>query len=289
MYEFISLKVRCPLCGEMLMDKDHPVDNEASIGLLIEMQGKKGAIHLSSVYGSYNYLCDLDLPKGNVASFYCPHCRQQITSQVQCLTCGALMVPFHMTMGGKVAICSRVGCKNHAVEFTDLGDALKRLYQEYGFSGKPSERPAETPADLSRQSADEFREIIESGAFLQSYCPHCLKSLIDDDMIRLEIINEKDENGMIMLSPYLNVFTSKSTVFLREHETLKDLKCPHCHRSLKLDARHCGKCGSPVARINVSARTKFIEFYICTQKGCRWHGLSSDDLNEIKIQDSMEW
>ena len=289
MYEFLSLRVKCPLCGKMLMDEEQLVDNEASIRMLIEMGGQRGTIHLSSVYGSYNYLSDIELPVGKVAGFYCPHCQQQILSNVECLTCGAPMVHFHLETGGRVAICSRVGCKNHAVEFTDLGDALRRMYQEYGFRGRMSQKPEVRPVFIEEKKVDEFKEIIESGTFLQTYCPHCLKSLIEDDMIKLDITNEKNETGVIMLSPYLNVFTSKSTVFLREHETLKDIQCPHCHQSLRQEDKHCDWCHSPVARINISARTKFITFYICTKKGCRWHGLSDDDLYEMKIEDSLEW
>jgi rRNA maturation endonuclease Nob1 len=51
----------------------------------------------------------------------------------------------------------------------------------------------------------------------------------------------------------------------------------------------CELCGSPVARISLSARSKLIDFYICSKKGCRWHGLSEDDINEIKLEDSLEW
>jgi ssDNA-binding Zn-finger/Zn-ribbon topoisomerase 1 len=289
MYEFLSLRVKCPICNELLMDEEHLVDNEASIKLNIEMGDKTGTIFLSSIYGSYNYICDIDLPSGGVASFICTHCHAQITSQVECLTCGASMVPFYLEMGGKVAICSRAGCKNHAVEFTDLSDALKRLYQEYGFRGRNYPKPEERPVIKAEKKEDEFKEIIESGTLLQTYCPHCLKSLIEDDMIKLDITNENNEEGVVMLSPYLNVFTSKSTVFLKEHETLKDLKCPHCHKSLKMEEKHCDWCGSPIAKINITARTKFIDFYICTKKGCRWHGLSDDDLYDIKIEDSLEW
>lgn len=42
MYEFLSLRVKCPICGKMLMDDEQLVDNEASIRLLIEM-GDSGA------------------------------------------------------------------------------------------------------------------------------------------------------------------------------------------------------------------------------------------------------
>jgi rRNA maturation endonuclease Nob1 len=56
-----------------------------------------------------------------------------------------------------------------------------------------------------------------------------------------------------------------------------------------LDDKNCEKCGSPVAMIAISARSKLIDFYICSKKGCRWHGLSEDDIEEIKLEDSLEW
>ena len=43
------------------------------------------------------------------------------------------------------------------------------------------------------------------------------------------------------------------------------------------------------AKINVSASSKLIDFYICTKKGCKWHGLSEEDLYSIKLEESDEW
>jgi ssDNA-binding Zn-finger/Zn-ribbon topoisomerase 1 len=286
MYELISLKLKCPVCGKSLMDDKHLVDNEPSIFLNIEIAGKKGGIHLSSIYGSYNYLANIDLPKGEVAKFSCPHCEAQITSDAECLSCGSNMVPFFLDMGGKVTICSRSGCKNHFVEFEDLSVALKKMYQEYGLAGKDDFKPDHkiTPVE---QAVDEKQEILESGTFLNSYCPHCKKSLLEDDMLKLKVHN--GEEGFLLLSPYLNVFTSKSTILLEEDKTLKDVKCWHCNKSLIPKDKQCDKCGSDVAKIAVGARTKLIDFYICTKKGCRWHGLSQDDYIDIRLQDSLEW
>jgi hypothetical protein len=87
----------------------------------------------------------------------------------------------------------------------------------------------------------------------------------------------------------MNVFSSKSTVFLPEDKVVEDLSCPHCNQSLILHDKTCEKCASPVAKINVSARTKLIDFYICTKKGCKWHGLSENDLYEIRLENSLEW
>jgi hypothetical protein len=200
------------------------------------------------------------------------------------------MVPFYLDMGGKVSICSRSGCKNHHVEFEDLSMALRKLYQEYGFRGRKypkKEQPSEQQSKTVEKPVDEHTEIIETGTFLQSYCPHCRKSLIVNDMLKLKIIN--GEEGFLLLSPYLNSFTSKSTIYLPEDKPVTDIMCFHCDASLVENDKSCGKCGSPVAKINISASSKLIDFYICTKKGCRWHGLSEEDLYSIKLEESDEW
>lgn len=272
------------------MDKEVLVDNEASIKLNVVHNSKKGIINLSSIYGSYNYTCDMDIPRDEIAEFSCPHCEEVVNSEAECLSCGAEMVPFYLDMGGKVSICARSGCKNHHVEFEDLSLALKKLYQEYGFRGRkyPKDERVEPHKIVKvEKKMNEDEAIIESGTFLQSYCPHCRKSLIENDMLKLKIIN--GEEGFLLLSPYLNSFTSKSTIFLPEDKPVTDIKCFHCDTSLVDEERNCGSCNSPIAKINVSASTKLIDFYICTKKGCKWHGLSEDDLYSIKLEESDEW
>lgn len=290
MYELMSLKVKCPVCGKSLMDHNQMIDNEPGIKLNIEVAEKNGTINLSSIYGSYNYKADIEMIKGEIAKLYCPHCTAQITSDIDCLACNAPMIPFHLDMGGKVSICSRVGCKDHKVEFEDLSIALNRLYQEYGFGAKQFTKDSDKRSSKNipeKADTDEKKETIESGTFLQAYCPHCKKSLIEDEMLKVKISN--GETGYLILSPYLNVFSSKSTVFLPEDKTIKNVSCPHCDKSIISEKMKCEICNSPVAKIEVSARTKLLDFYICTKKGCKWHGLSEDDFYDIRLEDSDEW
>lgn len=290
MYELMSLKVKCPVCGDSLMNHDQLIDNESSIKLDIEVDDKKGTINLSSIYGSYNYKSNVELTPNKVVKFFCPHCTAQIVSDLSCLSCKAPMVPFHLHMGGKVSICSRTGCKDHKVEFDDLSIALNKLYQEYGVGGEHIGMEIEKKPKkkvIRKKPTDEKKEIIESGTYLQTYCPHCKKSLVEDGMLKVKILN--GESGYLMLSPYLNVFSSKSTIFLPEDKTIRDVSCPHCDNTLISEKVKCGKCGSPVAKIAVGARTKLIDFYLCTKKGCKWHGLSEDDLYDIRLDDSDEW
>lgn len=283
----MSLRLKCVKCGRSLMDDKHKIDNEPGIRLEVDCAGNKGNIWLSSIYGSYNYKSDIDLPKDEIANFYCPECHEQIVTDAECLSCGAPMAPFYLDMGGKVSICTRSGCKNHFVEFDDLSVALRKFYQEYGFSQQDFKRERTKPVKKEEEKVDDKREIIESGTFLHSYCPHCRKSLIEDDMLKLKITNGGE--GELLLSPYMNVFSSKSTIFLSEDKTVSDVKCWHCDNSLIVHDRTCGKCGSPVAKISVTARTKLIDFFLCTKKGCKWHGLKEEDLYDIRLEDSLEW
>ena len=286
MYNFLSLNHECTYCGASFMDENNPVDNVSSIFLHIDIGKKKGDIHLSSIYGSYNYICDIECPPDELAEFSCPHCGKTLNTKTECSVCKAPLVKLILDIGGKINFCSRSGCKYHNVEFEDLNNALRKMYQEFGYQNKLSH---EIHTEEKEIPVDEDKEIIESGSFLHAYCPHCRKTLIESDMLKLKIINEQKETGYIMLSPYLNVFSSKSSVFLSEGKPVGDLRCWHCDTTLMVDDRKCGMCESPVAAISIGARSKLIDFYICSKKGCRWHGLSEEDISEIKLEDSLEW
>ncbi len=287
MYNFLSLNLNCPHCGHSLMDPETLVDNETSIMLHIDIAKKKGDINLSSIYGSYNYVSSVETPKDELAVFSCPHCGKDVNTKEECNVCKASMVTLIMDMGGKINFCSRSGCKNHNVEFEDLNNALRKMYQEFGYQSIHSHD--EVIEELIEEPVNEDQEILETGAFLYSYCPHCRRSLIESDMLKLKLVKDKNETGFVLLSPYLNVFSSKSTVFLAEGKPVGDLRCFHCDESLMVSDKNCELCGSPVAVISIGARSKLIDFYICSKKGCRWHGLSEDDINDIKLEDSLEW
>ncbi len=280
LYDFISLKVKCPNCKTSLIDKKTLIDGNPSIKVNIETRKEKGTLHLSSIYESYNIRCNIELPDNDIVKIYCPHCLAEILSNIECEDCQAEMIPFLLDVGGKVSICSRVGCKNHFLEIDNLSETLSKFYHLGDFLDHIPEGIKES---------GESKEIIESGTYLHTYCPHCNKSLIEKGLVKLKIIKENKETGFIFLSPYLNVFSSKSTVRLPEDAVVNGLECFHCNNSLIDNKERCKQCGSPAAKIAVSARTKFIDFYLCSKKGCRWHGLDEDDLHDIELEDSLEW
>jgi ssDNA-binding Zn-finger/Zn-ribbon topoisomerase 1 len=133
MAKSVSIHVKCPLCKKSLMDNEHQLHNKPSIKLNIQLGDTRGVFRLCSIYGCYDHESDLDITGVDIAEFTCPHCNQILNSVEKCEVCDAPMVPFILDIGGKVAICSRKGCKNHYVAFKDPEDAVKQFYDEYGF------------------------------------------------------------------------------------------------------------------------------------------------------------
>ena len=127
----IHVKLKCFHCGKNLMDKGFEIDNHPSIKVIIEYKEKQGILHLSSLYGSYNIDSEIEVPKGEIARFICPHCKSNLGSSRVCYECGAPMVTFESTLGGYLRICSRKGCKKHGIEFENLETELRAFYEKY--------------------------------------------------------------------------------------------------------------------------------------------------------------
>ena len=286
----ISLKVKCPVCGHSLMDKDRPVDNCPSIRLKMEIGKKTGMINLSSVWESFNYVSTIETPKKKILKLSCPHCKSEIKGKADCEVCDAPLIPLDLELGGNVCICSRMGCRNHFVKFVDFSFALKQLYIDAGYQGRPYvEDMSFIPKKEGPVSEEEEQiEIMRSGTFLQAYCPHCKKSLIEKASIKLKV-SRGGKEGFLMLSPYLNIFTSRSTIRLPEEEIIGDIQCFHCNHPLVISGEECGECGNQVAQVVVGATRRLVDFYICSKKGCTWHGLSREDMDDIRLEQSLEW
>lgn len=127
----VVVKVKCPHCGKSLMDSKKKIDGEQSISVKLTYAGKKGMLYLSPVYGSYNIETEIEVPKGKIAGFRCPHCESDLKSTRKCDVCNAQMVAFELKDGGTVQICSRRGCKKHLIEFEDPSKELELFYKTY--------------------------------------------------------------------------------------------------------------------------------------------------------------
>jgi hypothetical protein len=263
------------------MDRDKLVDDIPSIKLKIESSKDNGLINLSSFYGSYNYTTKMKVKDGQEYKFSCPHCDQQITSDLKCDDCKGTLIPLNIRQGGSVRFCSRAGCKYHNVKLHDLG-----LIHEY-MTGN-----IDTPGVIEIHNKEEKKmekELIKSGTFLRIYCPHCESGLIEKGSVIFSIENDKNESGYLMLSPYLNVFHNKSTVYIPEGAVVQEISCPMCKESLFAKEVKCENCESPAVEVEVAAIRRMIDFYFCSKKGCHWHSLNPKDMNYVLIQDSDYW
>lgn len=287
MLNLVTVQLKCVHCGKSLMDHEHLVDNVASIKLYLKLGEEEGHIWLSSIYGSYNLESNITIKEGEVASFKCPHCFHVLKSIENCSECDAPMVDFHLEEGGKVSLCSRAGCKKHSVEFEDLATAMNHFYNDFELQKFTYPEPCFT--GKKKSELPDNKELLESGSFLNSYCPHCKMSLINDNLLILKVVKMDGEVGILYMSPYLNVFTHTTTVKIPEKTPAKDIQCIYCDHSLVHTEKKCPKCNSDLVQINVSAMRRLIDFYFCSRKGCTWHGLSNEDLNYITLEDSQEW
>jgi len=123
--------------------------------------------------------------------------------------------------------------------------------------------------------------------YLSTYCPYCHNSFNvkqkDHDVIAFKA-NYHGQDMDLLLSPYLDVFESESSVVVETDDKLDDLFCPHCKKSIIDPNRSCEECGTAVAQVIISAYSKLIPFFICLKYGCQWHGLSKADQRTIKLK-----
>lgn len=131
----ILVEVMCPYCQRSLMDSEHPLSGAPSITLLGKMPedsgGGEGLIRLSSYYGDYTVDTALVIPPGTVVEFFCPYCRNALTSTRDCEDCKAPMVALQFPRGGRVQFCSRRSCKRHLIEFEDPESELREFYRQF--------------------------------------------------------------------------------------------------------------------------------------------------------------
>jgi hypothetical protein len=135
MTKVISLAVNCPHCSKSLMDSDTLINNKPSIKLGIETAiRQKGHIWLSSIYGDYHFISEFVIPEGEIVELSCSVCHENLRrKKTECEACGAPIVTLNCDVGGRVSVCSRVGCKNHYVEFEDLDTTIRKFYEDYGY------------------------------------------------------------------------------------------------------------------------------------------------------------
>ena len=128
----VSLCVQCPNCLTSLMDNEKELHGFPSIKLNIVTPEDRGVIYICSVYECFDHTSNIDIKDNTVVDLYCPNCNKELLVNEECKICGAPMVSFVLKVGGRVNICSRKGCSNHYVAFSDLSTELTKFYNEFG-------------------------------------------------------------------------------------------------------------------------------------------------------------
>jgi len=121
------------------MDYTHFLNAKPSIKLQIEVKGQKGNINLCATYGCYEKSGTIELIDKEIARLTCPYCKKDLPESAKCTECGAPIVDFDMEKGGKVHVCSRIGCKKHYVSFEDIHDTLTQFYNEFDYGAKDTD------------------------------------------------------------------------------------------------------------------------------------------------------
>ncbi len=128
----ISLSVQCPYCLTSLMDSENKLHGLPSIKLNIVTPEDRGVLRICSLYECFDHKSNIEIKDNTVVDIYCPHCNKEMLVKEECKICDAPMVSFVLKAGGRVNICSRKGCVNHYVSFSDLTTELTKFYNQFG-------------------------------------------------------------------------------------------------------------------------------------------------------------
>ncbi len=127
MHRTLNVKVRCPHenCGESLLTDLVKIGRKPSVHLIVEKNGERGDIYLSSWYDDFRCVEPegLNLLPGDVVKFFCPHCGKELPYAEKC-ACKAKRVWLGIEGDGKVRICCRKGCYYHSLEFDNTNELL---------------------------------------------------------------------------------------------------------------------------------------------------------------------
>jgi methionyl-tRNA synthetase len=138
--EKLVVSVKCPYCRKSLMDAEKKIDGHPSVKAKIQYRDKTGALHLSSIFGSYNIKSEIYIPEEEMVLFFCPECNASLLLKDLCKECQAPLAFFELNNGGMVQICSRRGCEYHFLDYTNFAQKVSAFYNTYKTVADPSRK-----------------------------------------------------------------------------------------------------------------------------------------------------
>ena len=113
------------------MDEGHKINDKPSVHLKLEVESEQGDVYISCLCGSSDFDTNVKISRGELASFFCPNCEEELISDYDCQECRSAMVPLQIDKGGKIYICSKRGCKEHFLDVDNISQEDKDLYSRY--------------------------------------------------------------------------------------------------------------------------------------------------------------
>jgi len=114
--KIFPIEVSCPRCNHSLMKPEHLIDNQSCVHVTVSFKRKHGWLRLSSLYGSFNFESEHEIPIDAEVHFFCPNCHEDLLGSSECPECGVKMILMIVRGGGTVHICPRRGCKGHLLD-----------------------------------------------------------------------------------------------------------------------------------------------------------------------------
>lgn len=127
----LVLELKCPYCRKSLIDENKKIDGHPSVKTLIQYHAKTGVLYLSSIFGSYEIISDVNISNNDLVLFFCPECHSSLMLEDLCEECNSPLAFLELRNGGTVQICSRRGCKYHFLDFTNFAQKISAFYRTY--------------------------------------------------------------------------------------------------------------------------------------------------------------
>lgn len=113
------IAVRCPRCGQSLMDPKTTIDGQPAIHLVTTLNGRRAWVRLSALYGSAAFQSETEIPLDTVAPLYCTHCSEELRGAALCPECESPMAVMLIDDAAILQVCTRRGCKGHALDLNE--------------------------------------------------------------------------------------------------------------------------------------------------------------------------
>jgi len=134
------------------------------------------------------------------------------------------------------------------------------------------------------------RSNIKRDTYLNCWCPNCGTGLNENEKAVFTIVNQRGEEGISRISPYLNMLNRESTIHVEDEEELADVRCPHCNVTLIEPDQICIQDGCKMVKFHISVQDSIrLLIIVCVRATCRWYTMSEEDNDRLILRDSHEW